>query len=101
MVWAPQVVKPGAAGMLRELRTLAGGRWLQAALPVQPPDAAGFGLIGSTVFVINPPHTLAAELRSLLPWLATVLAQFDGAGWRLDGPGAPSVTDTARTQRCR
>lgn len=88
MVWAPLVVKPGATPMLRDLRALARGRWLQATLTVQPPDAAGFGLLGSSVFVINPPFTLVDELRQLLPWLAAALAQFDGAGWRLEGPPA-------------
>ena len=35
-------------------------RWLHARLTVQEPDAQGFGLAGSGVFVINPPHTLHA-----------------------------------------
>ena len=48
------------------------------------------GLDGETrgLFVVNPPYTLAAQLRALLPWLAEVLGRFDGAGWQLDGPAA-------------
>ena len=42
-------------------------------------DARGFGMMGSSVFVANPPHTLHAALQPILPWLATELAQFDGA----------------------
>ncbi|HET9822401.1 MAG TPA: 23S rRNA (adenine(2030)-N(6))-methyltransferase RlmJ, partial [Burkholderiaceae bacterium] len=58
--------------------------WLQARLTVAPPDAQGFGLIGSSMVVVNPPHELAATLRECLPYLANVLGQFDGATQRLD-----------------
>ena len=41
-------------------------------------------MLGSSVFVVNPPHTLRATLAATLPWLAQTLAQFDGASSRLD-----------------
>ena len=52
-------------------------------------DERGFGLLGSSVFVANPPHTLHGSLQPVLPWLAATLAQFDGATHRLEhGAGA-------------
>jgi 23S rRNA (adenine2030-N6)-methyltransferase len=39
----------------------------------------GFGMLGSSVFVANPPHTLFEALQPVLPFLAQLLAQFDGA----------------------
>jgi 23S rRNA (adenine2030-N6)-methyltransferase len=84
MVWYPVVQKPGALPMLRALRTLAPKGWLHARLEVQAPDASGFGLLGSGVFVINPPYTLHAELHRTLPWLANVLGQHAGACHRLE-----------------
>jgi len=30
---------------------------------------------GSGMFVVNPPWTLAASLREILPWLTTTLTQ--------------------------
>ena len=55
----------------------------------RPPTAVGgkAGAPGSeaaivkrlTHFTHNPPHTLHAALQPILPWLATELAQFDGA----------------------
>jgi 23S rRNA (adenine2030-N6)-methyltransferase len=51
---------------------------------VQQPDAQGFGLAGSGVFVINPPHTLHAEMLTVLPYLTEVLAQYAGAAYLLD-----------------
>lgn len=79
LVWYPQVHKPGAAPMLQGLKSLAPKGWLHARLSLQLPDAQGFGLAGSGVFVINPPHTLHAQLQAQLPWLAKVLGQHAGA----------------------
>jgi 23S rRNA (adenine2030-N6)-methyltransferase len=39
------------------------------------------------VFVANPPHTLFDELQPVLPYLAQVLAQFDGAKSALERSG--------------
>jgi 23S rRNA (adenine2030-N6)-methyltransferase len=36
-------------------------------------------MLGSSVFVANQPHTLFEALQPVLPFLAQVLAQFDGA----------------------
>ena len=84
MVWYPIVSKPGAAAMVQGLKALAPGGWLHAWLSVQPTDAQGFGLAGSGVFVVNPPHTLYARLQDALPWLQQELAQYDGASHKLE-----------------
>jgi 23S rRNA (adenine2030-N6)-methyltransferase len=84
MVWHPLVSKLAAAGLPRRLEALAPKSWLHARLTVQQPDAQGFGLAGSGMFVINPPHGLAAQLQGLLPWLVDVLGQYDGAHFALD-----------------
>jgi len=84
LVWYPQVSKLEAAQLPRRLESLAPKGWLHARLTVQPPDAQGFGLAGSGMFVINPPHTLHAELLAALPYLTEVLAQYDGASYLLD-----------------
>lgn len=84
LVWYPQVSKHEAARLPKQLKALAPKAWLHATLTVQRPDAQGFGLAGSGMFVINPPHTLHAELRTALPWLAQVLAQYDGASFQLE-----------------
>ena len=38
-------------------------------------------MLGSGMTLINPPYTLADELRQILPWLADTLHQGPGAGW--------------------
>lgn len=84
MVWYPMVGKLPAVQLPKRLKALAPKRWVHARLTVQKLDARGFGMAGSGVFIINPPHTLHAELNTLLPWLYEALKQFDGGGWVLE-----------------
>jgi 23S rRNA (adenine2030-N6)-methyltransferase len=84
MVWYPIVSKPGAAALVQGLKALAPQGWLHAWLRVQPTDAQGFGLAGSGVLVINPPHTLHERLQAALPWLQQRLAQHGGAAHGLE-----------------
>jgi 23S rRNA (adenine2030-N6)-methyltransferase len=83
IVWLPQVQLIEAAQLPQRLKAAAQAQakkgWLHARLTVAQGDARGFGLLGSSVFVANPPHPLQGTLQPLLPWLARELAQFDGA----------------------
>jgi 23S rRNA (adenine2030-N6)-methyltransferase len=79
MVWYPIVGKPGADAMVRQLKALAPAAWLHARLHVQQPDALGFGLAGSGIIVLNPPHTLHGHMLGVLPWLVQLLGQYPGA----------------------
>ena len=81
----PQVPKLEAAQLPRRLAALAPKGWLHARLTVQEPDAQGFGLAGSGVFVLHPPHTLRAALAGVLPYLVDTLGQTKSAGFLLDG----------------
>ncbi|WP_277053161.1 23S rRNA (adenine(2030)-N(6))-methyltransferase RlmJ [Zestomonas thermotolerans] len=54
---------------------------LYVAAPEDPERLTGSGLV-----ISNPPWGLEDELAELLPWLAELLAQDAGAGWRLDWP---------------
>jgi 23S rRNA (adenine2030-N6)-methyltransferase len=88
IVWLPQVALIEATQLPPRLKAAAdsGGKkgWLLARLTVAEPDERGFGLMGSSVFVANPPHTLHGALQPVLPFLASTLAQFDGAKSALD-----------------
>ena len=83
IVWLPQVQLVQAAQLPQRLKAAAdaGAKkgWLHARLTVAQADARGFGMMGSIVFVANPPHTLFGDLQPVMPFLAQVLAQFDGA----------------------
>lgn len=91
LVWYPQVTKVEAAQLPHRLQGVADGApkgWLHARLTVQLPDSQGFGLAGSGMFVINPPHTLHDELLAVLPYLTDVLGQYDGANYLLEQQAA-------------
>ena len=83
VLWLPQLQLVEAAQLPQRLKAAAdsGAKkgWLLARLTVAQADARGFGMLGSSVFVANPPHTLFPALQPVLPFLAQALAQFDGA----------------------
>jgi 23S rRNA (adenine2030-N6)-methyltransferase len=92
MVWLPQLQLLEAAQLPARLKasaaTAAPKGWLHARLTVARADTRGFGMLGSSVFVCNPPHSLAETLRRELPWLSTALAQ-EGveAAWSVESGG--------------
>ncbi len=83
IIWLPQLQLVEAAQLPQRLKAAAdaGAKkgWLNARLTVAQADARGFGMLGSSVFIANPPHTLHDELQPVMPYLAQALAQFDGA----------------------
>ena len=98
VVWYPLIPRPEAHDLPRKLKTLAiknSRSWLNATLTVKSSklttDAAGEvkrpGLPASGMFVINPPHTLKADLQAVLPQLVARLGQDRNAGFTLDHGG--------------
>ena len=84
MVWLPALSRPEPGRLADRLAALGLPDWLMAGLWVAEPGADGFGMLGSQVFVANPPWTLRERLQSELPWLATCLGG-PAARFRLDG----------------
>ncbi|MBE7366436.1 23S rRNA (adenine(2030)-N(6))-methyltransferase RlmJ [Ramlibacter pallidus] len=90
MVWYPVIPRPEAHELPRRLKTLsnqAGRPWLHAVLNIgQSPERVAVpgetaprpGLTASGVFLVNPPHTLKAELQQVLPALLEVLGRGRG-----------------------
>lgn len=84
-VWYPVLQRRESHLLPQQLRRIAGtADWLDVRMQVREPDASGFGLLGSGMFLINPPWTLHATLRDLLPWLTGALGQFNGAHFALE-----------------
>ena len=93
IVWIPQLQLLEAAKLPQRLKAaatdVAPKGWLLARLSVAAPRERGLGLLGSWVFVANPPHTLAPALRRSLPWLAEQLAESPAAaGWACENSAA-------------
>ncbi|SFU92457.1 23S rRNA (adenine2030-N6)-methyltransferase [Polaromonas sp. YR568] len=98
VVWYPIIPRPEAHDLPRKLKTLAvksGRSWLNAALTVKSSklttDTSGEvirpGLPASGMFVINPPHTLKANLQEALPQMVALLGQDRNAGFTLEHGG--------------
>ncbi len=97
-VWYPVIGRPEAHALARKLKTLstrAERAWVQAELNVgftptegvsaQVAQGRAFtGMRASGIHVINPPYTLAAQLREALPWVVNALKEPKGAGWTVD-----------------
>lgn len=81
-LWYP--IKRGAliAAFHKHLQSLAIPKMLAAELVFRS-DSDTTGLTGSGVILVNPPFTLADELKRLLPWLVSCLGQDSFATQRL------------------
>ncbi|WP_294768968.1 23S rRNA (adenine(2030)-N(6))-methyltransferase RlmJ [uncultured Rhodoferax sp.] len=97
-VWYPIIPRPEAHDLPKRLKTLAtkaGKAWLHATLTVKSSkltqDAQGEvirpGLPASGMFLINPPHTLKAQLKDALPQMVELLGQDSNAAFTLDSAG--------------
>jgi 23S rRNA (adenine2030-N6)-methyltransferase len=105
LVWYPVIARPEAHALPRRLKTLttqAGRGWLHATLSIGAPSAhvastvaaraAGAeaprpGLLASGMFVINPPHSLAAGLRAALPQVLAALGRGRGQAYAVEAGG--------------
>jgi 23S rRNA (adenine2030-N6)-methyltransferase len=89
MVWYPQLQLLESAQLVQRLKAAAdtGAKkgWLHVRLTVQQQaDVRGFGMLGSGMFIANPPFTLHDELQACLPYLVDKLGQYDGANFVLE-----------------
>ncbi len=98
VIWYPIIPRPEAHDLPRKLKTLAvktSRSWLNATLTVKSSklttdvegDVIRPGLPASGMFIINPPHTLKAELQLALPQMVAFLGQDRNAAFGLESGG--------------
>ncbi|MEQ9889375.1 23S rRNA (adenine(2030)-N(6))-methyltransferase RlmJ [Pectobacterium zantedeschiae] len=80
-LWYPVVLRQNIKRMLKELEATGIRNILQIELAVLP-DSDRYGMTASGMIVINPPWKLAAQMKSVLPWLHNVLVP-EGTGHTL------------------
>jgi 23S rRNA (adenine2030-N6)-methyltransferase len=81
MLWYPIKLRDAPDALARRLRRLGLAKVLRCEITLAAPRADS-GLVGSGLIVVNPPYTLAEELRTLLPELAPLFSR--SAAYRLD-----------------
>jgi 23S rRNA (adenine2030-N6)-methyltransferase len=72
MLWYPIKARQAPDALAGRLQRLGTPKILRCELMLRPPHADG-GLAGSGLIVVNPPFTLEADLRILLPALVRAL----------------------------
>lgn len=92
LIWYPQLAlleSTQLAGRLKASADAAAKKgWLHVRLTVTQPDERGYGMLGSGMFVVNPPFTLHEELQQCLPYLVERLGLYDGANFVLEQKAA-------------
>lgn len=83
-VWYPVLQRIESRQFSHRLKRLGARSWLNVTLSVCSPSPDGFGLHTSGMFVLNPPWTLEATLRGVMPYLVKVLGRDSGAGFVLE-----------------
>jgi 23S rRNA (adenine2030-N6)-methyltransferase len=83
-VWYPILQRIGSKQLPEKLKNLGAKSWLNVSLSISTPSPDGFGLSSSGMFVLNPPWTLEAELKKMMPYLTDVLAEDAGAAFELE-----------------
>ena len=82
VVWYPILTRGDHIRMIESLSKLS-EKTLNIAMTVQEPDEKGFGMLGSGLFIINPPWTLKATMQTVMPYLVEKLAQYPGASYEI------------------
>ena len=83
IVWYP-ILTRGDHRRLTESLSKLSGKTLNISMQVQEPDAQGFGMLGSGLFLINPPWNLKEVMAPVMPYLLERLAQYPNATFALD-----------------
>ncbi len=72
-VWYPVLQRQESREFARKLAQLPAESWLHVTLSVSQPMPDGFGLHSSGMFIINPPWTMEAMLKEVMPKLVELL----------------------------
>lgn len=83
-IWYPVLQKPEARQLPEKLKRLPAKDWLNVSLSIRKPTPDGFGMHSSGMFILNPPWTLAATLREVMPYLVAALGEDAGARFELE-----------------
>jgi 23S rRNA (adenine2030-N6)-methyltransferase len=82
LIWYPLIADAEALRFASSMAGTAIPRLWQAEMQVQGNDFDG--MRGSGMLMVNPPYGVTDELRELLPWLTTTLAEPGRGRWRVD-----------------
>jgi 23S rRNA (adenine2030-N6)-methyltransferase len=74
-VWYPILQRVESKQLPERLKRIPANGWLNVSLSIGGATPDGFGLHSSGMFILNPPWTLEATLREVMPYLVSVLGR--------------------------
>ncbi len=74
-VWYPILQRMESRELPEKLKRVECKEWLNVSLSISGPAPDGFGLHSSGMFILNPPWTLVATLKEVMPYLVAVLGK--------------------------
>ena len=83
-VWYPVLHRNESRQLPERLKRLGAKSWLNVTLAIHGPAPDGFGLHNSGMFILNPPWTMEAQLKEVMPYLIEVLGVDDTAEYVLE-----------------
>lgn len=82
-LWYPIKDRKAAAGFVRDLKATGIPKILNTELYIRGPSPEP-RLDGTGMVIVNPPYTLASELKTVFPELIRLMAEDKGGFWRVD-----------------
>jgi 23S rRNA (adenine2030-N6)-methyltransferase len=90
-VWYPVLSRIESKQLPERLKRIPANGWLNVTLSISGPTPDGFGLHSSGMFIINPPWTLEATLREVMPYLVRVLGKDVSAKYEIESGETETV----------
>jgi 23S rRNA (adenine2030-N6)-methyltransferase len=90
-VWYPVLSRIESKQLPERLKRIPANGWLNVTLSISGPTPDGFGLHSSGMFIINPPWTLEATLREVMPYLVRVLGKDVSAKFEIESGETETV----------
>ncbi len=82
-LWYPVKNQRATIDFAEQIKALNIAKTLRVELYIRNPNQED-GLNGCGMIIVNPPFTLFDELKHLLPWLAKLLKQGEGNGYKIE-----------------
>lgn len=95
-IWYPQLVKPESQQLPEKLKKAGAEDWLHVSLQVSSFGPDTVGMVGSGMFIVNPPWTLKQTLQDTMPYLVSVLGQNKGAQFVIETHDQPAAAAPRR-----
>ena len=82
-IWYPVVLRQQVKKMINALKATQISKILQIELGIRP-DTAQRGMTASGMIVINPPWKLESQMKTILPYLTSILAPEGTGHWSVE-----------------